>query len=68
MTIDATTASHSINCAWSSGTKSNSEGVTHFHGYTLDGTMTTRHSFPNHPPTAFSSTIKGRYVGSCDPK
>jgi hypothetical protein len=39
----------------------------HFHGDTLDGTMTTRSSFPDHPPTESSFTMKGRYVGPCDP-
>jgi hypothetical protein len=68
-TTDATAVrrSFSSNCAWSSGNKSNTEGVMHFHGDTFDGTMTTRNSFPNHPPTESSSTIKGRYVGPCDP-
>ena len=69
-TTDATTATRSLsmNCAWSSGNKSNTEGVMHFHGDTFDGTMTTRNSFPNHPPTEYSSTMKGRYIGPCDPK
>ena len=69
-TTDATAAtrSWSTNCAWSSGNKSNIEGVMHFHGDRLDGTVTARNTFPNHPPTESSSTIKGRYVGPCDPK
>ena len=69
-TIDATSAtrSWSANCAWSSGNKSNIEGVVHFHGDTLDGTTTSRYSSPNRPTTESSSTIKGRYVGPCDPK
>ena len=69
-TIDATAAtrSWSANCAWSSGNKSNIEGVVHCHGDTLDGTTTSRYSFPNHPMTESSSPIKGRYVGPCDPK
>jgi hypothetical protein len=35
-TTDATTATRSLsmNCAWSSGSKSNTEGVMHFHGHT----------------------------------
>ena len=68
-TTDATAAtrSWSTNCAWSSGNKSNIEGVMHFHGDRLDGTVTARNTFPNHPPTESSSTIKGRYVGPCDP-
>jgi hypothetical protein len=69
VTTDATTAtkSGSMNCAWSSGSKSNSEGVMHFHGDILDGTITSRYSSPNGPTTESSSTIKGRYVGPCDP-
>jgi len=64
----ATTRSWSANCAWSSGNKSNIEGVVHFHGDTLDGTTTSRYSSPNRPTTESSSPIKGRYVGPCDPK
>ena len=69
-TTDATaaTVSWSANCAWSSGNKSNIEGVVHFHGDTLDGTTTSRYSSPNRPTTEYSSPIKGRYVGPCDPK
>jgi hypothetical protein len=69
-TTDATTAtrSWSMNCAWSSGNKSNTEGVVHFHGDTLDGTTTSRHSFPNLPTKEYTFSIKGRYVGPCDPK
>ena len=69
-TTDATTAttSLSMNCAWSSGSKSNTEGVMHFHGDTLDGTTTSRYSSPNRPTTESSSPIKGHYVGPCDPK
>jgi hypothetical protein len=69
-TTDAATAtkSVSIDCAWSSGSKSHIEGVTQFHGDTLDGTTTTRFSSPNHPTTERSSTVKGRYIGPCDPK
>lgn len=69
-TIDATTAtrSWSANCAWSSGSKSNTVGVMHFHGDTLDGTTTTRHISPKYPMKEYSSLIKGRYVGPCDPK
>ena len=68
-TTDATAATRSVsvNCAWSSGNKSNTEGVIHFHGDTLDGTTTIRHSFPNRPTQEYSYTIKGRYVGPCDP-
>jgi hypothetical protein len=67
---DATTAtrSFSMNCAWSSGSKSNTEWVVHFHGDTLDGTTTSRYSSPNLPTKEYSSLIKGRYVGPCDPK
>jgi hypothetical protein len=70
MTTDATTAtrSWSMNCAWSSGSKSNTEGVVHFHGDTLDGTTTSRYSSPNRPTKEDASPIKGRYVGPCDPK
>ena len=69
-TIDATTAtrSWSANCAWSSGNRSNIEGVVHFRDDTLDGTTTSRYSSPNRPTTESSSPIKGRYVGPCDPK
>jgi hypothetical protein len=69
-TTDATTAtrSWSMNCAWSSGNKSNTEGVVHFHGDTLDGTTTSRHSFPNLPTKEYTFSIKGRYVSPCDPK
>lgn len=69
-TTDATAATRrvSVNCAWSSGNKSNTEGVMHFHGDTLDGTTTIRHSFPNRPTQEYSYTIKGRYVGPCEPK
>jgi hypothetical protein len=67
-TINATAATRSVsmNCAWSSGNKSHTEGVMHFHGDTLDGTMTSRYSSSNGPTTESSSTIKGRYVGPCD--
>ena len=70
VTTDATTAtrSWSMNCAWSSGNKSNTEGVMHFHGDTLDGTQTMRQIFPNFPTKEYSSVMKGRYVGPCDPK
>jgi hypothetical protein len=64
----AATRSVSMNCAWSSGAKSNTEGVMHFHGDALDGTMTTRHSSPNLPTREYSYLIKVRYVGPCDPK
>jgi Protein of unknown function (DUF3617) len=69
-TTDATTAtrSWSMNCAWSSGNKSNTEGVVHFHGDTLDGTTTSRYSSPNLPTKENTSSIEGRYVGPCDPK
>ena len=65
---NAATISWSVNCAWSSGSKSNTEGVGHFHDDTLDGTTTIRHSFPNPPTQEYSSLIKGRYLGPCDPK
>jgi hypothetical protein len=70
MNTDATTAtrSFSMNCEWSSGNKSNIEGVMHFHEDTLDGTATGRYSFPDHPTNEYSLPIKGRYVGPCDPK
>jgi hypothetical protein len=70
VTTDATTAtrSWSMNCAWSPGNKSNTEGVMHFHGDTLDGTQTMRQIFPNFPTKEYSSVMKGRYVGPCDPK
>ena len=69
-TIDATAAtrSWSMNRAWSSGNKSNTEGVMHFHGDTLDGTTTSRYSSSNFPTKEYSSPVKGRYVGPCDPK
>ena len=65
---NAATISWSVNCAWSSGSKSNTEGVVHFHDDTLEGTTTTRHSFPNLPTQEYSFPIKGRYLGPCDPK
>jgi hypothetical protein len=65
---NAATISWSVNCAWSSGSKSNTEGVGHFHDDTLDGTTTIRHSFLNLPTQEYSSLIKGRYLGPCDPK
>ena len=65
---NAATLSWLVNCAWSSGSKSETEGVMHFHDNTLDGTTTTRHSFPNVPMQEYSSLIKGRYLGPCDPK
>jgi hypothetical protein len=65
---NAATVSWSVNCAWSSGSKSNLEGIVHFHDDTLDGTTTIRHSFPNLPTQEYSSPIKGRYLGPCDPK
>jgi hypothetical protein len=70
MTTDAIagTRSWSTNCAWSSGNKSNIEGIVHFHGDTLDGTATSRYTFPNFPMKEDSSHIKGRYVGPCDLK
>lgn len=64
---NAATVSWSANCAWSSGSKSNTEGAVHFHGDTLDGTTTIRHSFPNFPAKEYSSPISGRYLGPCDP-
>jgi hypothetical protein len=68
-TTDATiaTRSWSANCAWSSGNKSNMEGVVHFQGDTLDGTATSRYSSPNFPTKEYSFLMKGRYVGPCDP-
>jgi len=65
---NAATVSWSVNCAWSSGSKSNTEGVVHFHDDALDGTTTIRHSFPNLPMQEYSSPIKGRYLGPCDLK
>jgi hypothetical protein len=65
---NAATVSWSVNCAWSSGSKSNTEGVMHFHDDALDGTTTIRHTFPNLPVREYSSLIKGRYLGPCDPK
>ena len=65
---NAATLSWSETCAWLSGRKANIEGVVHFHGDTLDGTTTSRYSFPNLPTKEYSSPIKGRYVGPCDPK
>ena len=65
---NAATISWSMNCAWSSGNKSNTEGVVHFHDDTIDGTTTTRHSFPHLPTQEYSSPIRGRYLGPCDPK
>jgi hypothetical protein len=69
-TADATAATRSVsmNCAWSSGNTSHMEAVMHFHGDTLDGTATSRLSFPDFPTKEYSSFIKGRYVGPCDPK
>ena len=69
-TTDATTGTRSLsmNCAWSSGSTSNTEGVMHFHGDTLDGTMTNRYRSPNLPTKEYSSSMKGRYVGPCDPE
>jgi len=69
-TTDANTAtvSWSVNCAWSSGSKFNTEGVVHFHDDTLDGTTTIRDSFLNLPTQKYSSPIRGRYLGPCDPK
>ena len=66
--VNAATFSWSMNCAWSSGSKSKTEGVVHFHDDTLDGTTTIRHSFPNLPTQEYSFPIKGRYLGPCDPK
>jgi hypothetical protein len=70
VTTDATAAtrSWSMNCAWSSGNKSNTEGVVHFHGDTLDGMTTSRYSSTNYPTKEYSYPVKGRYVGPCDPK
>jgi hypothetical protein len=69
-TTDAATATSSmtIDCAWSSDSKSHTEVVMHFYGDTLDGTTVGRFSFPNHPTIERSFPIKGRYVGPCDPK
>ena len=64
----AATRSWSMNCAWSSGNKSESEGVMHFHGDTADGTTTIRHISPKYPTKEYSSVTKARYVGACDPK
>ena len=63
---NAATVSWSMNCAWSSGSKSNTEGVVHFHDDTLDGRTTIRHSFPDLPTQEYASPIKGRYLGPCD--
>ena len=70
VTTDATAATRSwtVNCAWSSGNKSDTEGVMRFHGDTLDGTSTIRHISSQFPTTQYSSVMKGRYVGPCDPK
>ena len=65
---NAATVSWSMNCAWSSCSSSNTEGVVHFHDDTLDGTTTMRHSFPNFPTKEYSFPIRGRYLGPCDPK
>ena len=69
-TTDTTTAtrSFSMNCAWSSGNRSNTEGVMHFHDDTLDGTATSRYSYPNFPTKEYSFSMKGRYIGPCDPE
>ena len=65
---NAATVSWSMNRARLSGSKSNTEGVMHFHDDTLDGTTTIRRSFPNLPTQEYSSPIKGRYLGQCDPQ
>jgi len=65
---NAATVSWSTKCAWSWGSSSNTEGVVHFHGDTLDGTTRMRHSFPNLPTQEYSFPIRGRYLGPCDPK
>ena len=65
---NAATVSWSMNCAWSSGSSSNAEGVVHFHDDTLDGMTRMRHSFPNQPTQEYSSPIRGRYLGPCDPE
>jgi hypothetical protein len=66
--VNAATISWSMSCAWVSGSKSNADGVGHFHDDTLDGTTTMRHSFPDLPAQEYSFPIKGRYLGPCDPK
>ena len=65
---NAATVSWSVNCAWSSGSSSNAEGIVHFHDDTFDGTTTMRHSFPNLTMQEYSTLIKGRHLGPCDPK
>ena len=65
---NAATVSWSMNCAWSSGSESNAEGIVHFHDDILDGTTTMRHSFANLSTQEYSSPIEGRYIGQCDPK
>jgi hypothetical protein len=56
---NAATFSWSMNCAWSSGSKSKTEGVVHFHDDTLDGTTTLRHSFPNLSTQEYFIPYKG---------
>jgi hypothetical protein len=70
VTTDATVAtrSWSMNCAWSSGNKSETKGVMHFHGDTLDGTTTIRHISLKYPTKEYSSIMKGRYIGPCNPE
>src|SRR5262249_43132668 len=65
---NAATIRWSMDCAWLSVGKSNTEGVGYFHDDTLDGTTTIRHSFPNLPTRKYSFLIKGCYLGPCDPK
>jgi hypothetical protein len=65
---NAATVRWSMNCAWSSGSTSNTEGVAQFHDDILEGTTTIRHSFPKLPTQEYSSPIRGCYLGRCDLK
>jgi hypothetical protein len=44
------------------------EGVVHYHGETLDGTLTVHSTTPGHPPIERSVPMSGHYLGPCDSK
>jgi hypothetical protein len=42
------------------------DGVVHYHGETLDGTLTLHSTTSGHPPIERSVPMTGRYIGPCD--
>ena len=46
----------------------NMEGVVHYHGETLDGTLTIHSTISGHSPIERSVPMTGRYLGPCNSK